>query len=70
GFETLIPKILKGGNSDLPTANRAVLVGTRLSPAEVRTKKDGTKIHTLWGEMAWQLGNSVSTKKAKEAYAL
>ncbi len=70
GFETLIPEILKGGNSDLPTANRAVLVGTRLSPAEVRAKKDGTKIHTMWGEMAWQLGNSVSPKKAKEAYAL
>ncbi|HPO87567.1 MAG TPA: Swt1 family HEPN domain-containing protein [Candidatus Hydrogenedentes bacterium] len=70
GFETIIPESLKSGNSDLPTANRAVLVGTRLSPAEVRVKKDGTKIHTLWGEMAWQLGHSVSPKKAKEAYAL
>jgi uncharacterized protein len=67
--EKILPESLKGKN-DLPVANRAVLVGTRISPAEVRTKKDGTQIHTLWGEMAWQLGACVSDKKAKEAYAL
>ncbi len=43
-------------------ANRAVLVGTALSPAETRTKPDGTVVHTLWGEMAWQL-------LGKEGYA-
>lgn len=36
-------------------ANRAVLVGTALSPAETRRKPDGATIHTLWGEMAYQL---------------
>ena len=39
-----------------PTARRAVLVGTALSPGKVSKKKDGTNIHTIWGEMAWQLG--------------
>jgi hypothetical protein len=68
-LESLVPESLNG-KADLPPAHRAVLVGTRLSPAEVRTKKDGTKVHTLWGEMAWQLGFAVSEKKAKEAYAL
>ncbi|CAN5556162.1 hypothetical protein BH24GEM3_BH24GEM3_19820 [soil metagenome] len=36
-------------------ANRAVLVGTALSPAQTYTKPDGAVIHTLWGEMAHQL---------------
>jgi len=47
---------------ELPRGRRAVLVGTDLSPAEPQEKPDGTVTHTLWGEMAWQLGG-------KEAYA-
>jgi len=39
-------------------ANRAVLVGTALSPGEVDTKHDGTQVRTMWGEMAWQLGGA------------
>ncbi|MGD6745422.1 DUF499 domain-containing protein [Streptomyces sp. BH106] len=35
---------------------RAVLVGTALAPAQAEVKPDGTKINTLWGELAWQLG--------------
>ena len=38
-----------------PKANRAVLVGTALSPGQTHRKPDGTVIHTLWGEMAHQL---------------
>ncbi|MCP3995426.1 MAG: ATP-binding protein, partial [bacterium] len=38
-----------------PTARRAVLVGTALSPGQASIKADGTRVHTLWGEMAWQL---------------
>lgn len=58
GLENLVPDGLRGGNIDLPHACRAVLVGTQLSPAEVRTKPDGIQVRTLWGEMAWQLGNA------------
>ena len=63
GLEHLIPPELKDGNTDLPCASRAVLVGTQLSPATPQTKPDGITIHTLWGEMAWQLGKA-------EGYAL
>jgi predicted AAA+ superfamily ATPase len=45
------------------TARRAVLVGTRVAPGQPSEKEDGTVVHTLWGELAWQLGG-------KEAYAM
>lgn len=50
-----------------PTANRAVLVGTRLSPAQPWTRPDGTEIRTLWGEMAWQLGGADGYAMVAEA---
>lgn len=42
---------------------RAVFVGTQVSPGQKHKKPDGTVVHTLWGEIAWQLGG-------KEAYEL
>jgi predicted AAA+ superfamily ATPase len=33
-----------------------VLVGTKISPGNPVTKKDGTVVRTLWGELAYQLG--------------
>ena len=51
------------GVSQPPKVRRAVLVGNRMSPADVHTKPDGTVVHTLWGELAWQLGG-------KEGYAM
>jgi len=44
--------------STIPTVSRAVLVGTAISPGQPRNKDDGTVVHTLWGEMAWQLGGA------------
>lgn len=35
---------------------RAVAVGTKISPGNPATKDDGTVVHTIWGEIAWQLG--------------
>ena len=46
-----------------PPANTAVLVGQMLAPGAVQRKDDGTEVHTLWGELAWQLGGA-------EGYAL
>lgn len=43
--------------------NKAVLVGNKIAPGVTHTKPDGTKVHTLWGELAWQLGG-------KTAYAM
>jgi hypothetical protein len=43
--------------------NRAVFVGQMTSPASAHKKNDGTEVHTLWGELAWQLGG-------KDGYAI
>lgn len=53
----------------LPKARRAVLVGTALSPGEETKKPDGVVVRTLWGELAWQLGDAAGGK-GKEAYQL
>jgi len=50
-----------------PKARRVVLVGTALSPGEETKKPDGVIVRTLWGELAWQLGESAGGK-GKEAY--
>jgi predicted AAA+ superfamily ATPase len=42
---------------DLPEANRAVLVGTALDPSKPRQYPDAA-VHTLWGELAYQLGGA------------
>jgi predicted AAA+ superfamily ATPase len=47
----------------IPIAQRVVIVGNKLSPGQPEKKKDGTVVHTLWGELAWQLGG-------KEGYAI
>ncbi|MEV7663573.1 Swt1 family HEPN domain-containing protein [Paenarthrobacter sp. NPDC089316] len=35
--------------------NRVAIVGNHFSPSGV-TKADGTRVNTIWGELAWQLG--------------
>jgi len=57
------PLLVDAGVSRPTAATRAVLVGTALSPAHTHRKPDGTEVHTLWGELAWQLGGA-------EGYAL
>ncbi|EIV91760.1 Swt1 family HEPN domain-containing protein [Frankia sp. QA3] len=42
--------------------NRVAIVGNHLSPSGA-TKDDGTRVNTIWGELAWQLGGA-------EAYAI
>ena len=42
--------------TELPSVNRVVLVGNRISPGNPVAKADGTEVRTLWGELAWQLG--------------
>lgn len=54
---------------DLPKARRVVLVGTALSPGEETKKHDGVVVRTMWGELAWQLGDAAGGK-GKEAYTL
>ncbi len=57
------PMLQTTGVSKPPLAQRAVLVGTALSPGQAHTKSDGTVVRTLWGDLAWQL-------LGKDGYAL
>lgn len=36
--------------------NRVALVGNHIDPSKGKVKDDGTHVHTIWGELAWQLG--------------
>ncbi len=58
GIDELCSKV---GIGSFPSASRAVLVGTAFNPTKVDRKIDGTEVHTLWGELAYQIGG-------KEAY--
>ena len=53
-----VPELMKELKIEtLPEVNKAVIVGTRgLSPGQPSKKKDGCEVHTVWGEIAWQLG--------------
>jgi len=55
---------IEGGSDTLDHhVKRVAIVGSELSPGQSWTKDDGTVVHTLWGELAWQLGGT-------EGYAL
>ncbi len=53
------------GAKSVPAAKRVVLVGNRISPGNPVTKPDGTKICTLWGELAWQVGGKKAFARLK-----
>ncbi len=56
-------EILKEAGVTFPKdVRRAVLVGTKISPGQPHKKPDGTLVHTLWGEIAWQLGGKEGYK--------
>ena len=46
---------------------RVTIVGNEISPGQPVTKPDGTVVHTLWGEIAWQLGDEAGD--GAEGYA-
>jgi len=47
--------------------NRAALVGNHIDPAAGKVKEDGTHVHTLWGELAWQLGGRKAYEIVRQA---
>lgn len=61
--------LAKAGLTKVPRVNRVVLVGTRISPGQPVVKPDGTVVRTLWGELAYQLGEAEGGK-GPEAYAM
>ena len=38
--------------------HRAAIVGDKLNVVKPSIKPDGTQVHTIWGELAWQLGGA------------
>ncbi|MEK7757861.1 MAG: DUF499 domain-containing protein, partial [Planctomycetota bacterium] len=59
----------EAGARSLPTPRRVVLVGNRISPGNPVKKPDGTTVRTLWGELAWQLGEAAGgAREAKKAF--
>ena len=55
------------GVDSLPEIKRAVLVGQYLTPGEQRKMADGTKVNTIWGELAWQLCGKKGYKLVKDS---
>lgn len=55
----------EAGAKSLPSIKRVVLVGNKLSPGNPSVKADGTLVHTLWGELAYQLGGRAAYEKIR-----
>jgi len=51
----------------VPRVSRAVLVGTAFNPSKTDYKPDGIEVHTLWGELAWQLGGASAYAQIAES---
>ena len=62
------PLVEKAGLMDVPEARVAVIDGTAQSPGQP-WKQGRTEIHTLWGELAWQLGKADGYAMVAEADA-
>ncbi|MDB9406771.1 Swt1 family HEPN domain-containing protein [Microcystis aeruginosa CS-1036] len=54
-------------NEPPKNVNTVVIVGNKLSPGRVEKKRDGVRVHTLWGEIAWQLGGKEGYEMVREA---
>jgi hypothetical protein len=50
--------LAEGGLDAPPKAKSAVLVGQMISPGVAYDKGGDVTVHTLWGELAWQLGGA------------
>lgn len=57
----------EAGVSKLPKAERAVLVGTALSPGQPQKTEDGISLRTLWGRLAYQLGGKAAFELIRES---
>ncbi|MCP5421179.1 MAG: ATP-binding protein [Gammaproteobacteria bacterium] len=62
-----VPPLLDAaGVMELPKARVVVLDGIQFSPSQIQPHGK-TTIHTLWGELAWQLGGEAAYARIKEA---
>ena len=62
-----IPPIIDAaGVIDLPKARVVVIDGTKLSP-NMPDERGNVKVHTMWGDLAWQLGGEEAYAQIREA---
>jgi hypothetical protein len=55
----------------VPAARRVALVGNHIAAGKGSTKADDTKVQTLWGELAWQLGQGAGgPDEARRAFEM
>lgn len=64
GMESVISEI---GGGPPQSIKRAVLVGNQLTPGQAVRKSADVEVHTLWGELAWQLGGREGYEKVRES---
>ena len=59
-FPQSVQDLLSGEHSAVlgKPVRKAALVGNEIPPSTPSHKPDGTVVHTLWGELAWQLGGA------------
>lgn len=59
-FPQAVQDLLVGQHTDVLSrpVRKAALVGNEIPPGTASRKPDGTVVHTLWGELAWQLGGT------------
>ncbi|RIK10616.1 MAG: AAA+ family ATPase [Acidobacteria bacterium] len=64
GVETMLADAKVG---DPPAVTTAVLVGQMIQPGTTHPKEDGVVVHTLWGELAYQLGGAAGYELVADA---
>lgn len=64
GMDSVVAEI---GGSPPQSIKRAILVGNQLTPGQPERKEAGVQVHTLWGEMAYQLGGKMAYEKIRQA---
>lgn len=59
-FPQAVQELLGADNAEVvkTKVRKAALVGNEIPPGTPIKKPDGTVVHTLWGELAWQLGGA------------
>jgi hypothetical protein len=59
-FPQSVQDVLSGEHAGVlgKPVRKAALVGNEIPPSTPSQKADGTVVHTLWGELAWQLGGA------------
>ena len=70
---TSFPQAVQEIVGDVPLQDlkvtRVTLVGTHLSPNQPLIKDDGTRVNTLWGDLAWQVGGRAAYDRVAQSDA-